>query len=314
MILSKISVAPMLDLTTRHCRYFHRLLSPSVTLWTEMITTGAILFGDKNRLLDYDTSEQPLVLQLGGSDVVAMTECAKIAQDWGYSSVNINVGCPSDRVQSGSFGACLMKTPEVVADCVASMSAAVDIPISVKSRIGVDEQEGYAPLFEFVKLIQQAGCDEFIIHARKAWLKGLSPKQNRTVPPLDYEKAWRIKQDFPDCRIHINGGIDSIETTKAQLEKIDGVMIGRAFYHQPFLLSQIEQALNPEFVPSSRNQIVEKMLEYIEAQNKLGVPTRTITRHMLGLYHSQPNAKKFKQLLSGKIVDSSHLKQWLKIN
>lgn len=306
-----ISVAPMLDWTTRHCRYFHRLLSPNAILWTEMITTAAILHGDKNRLLDYDTREQPLVLQLGGSDIKQMTTCAKIAQDWGYKEININVGCPSDRVQSGSFGACLMKTPQVVADCVASMSNSVDIPISVKSRIGVDEQEGYEALYDFVNIVHRAGCIDFIIHARKAWLKGLSPKQNRSVPPLDYNKVYQIKADFPDCSIHINGGLQTLDDIKQQVSRVDGVMIGRAFYHNPYLLSEIEQDLNPNFVAKSRENLVLEMMEYIKQQHSLSVPTRAITRHMLGLYHARPNARKYKQLLSGKIVGVEHLETWL---
>ena len=306
-----ISVAPMMDWTNRHCRYFHRLLSPNVILWTEMITTQAILRGDKNRLLDYDASEQPLVLQLGGSDVKQMTQCARIAQDWGYRSININVGCPSDRVQSGRFGACLMKTPQIVADCVASMLQAVDIPISVKSRIGVDEQQGYQTLFDFVQLVYEAGCDEFIIHARKAWLKGLSPKENRTVPTLDYKKVYQVKSDFPQCKIHINGGIQTIMQINNHLSKVDGVMMGRSFYHNPYLLSEIEQQFNPNFCIKSRREIILTMIDYIMIQNKIGVPTRVITRHILGLYHAQPKAKKFKQLLSGKVVDVTHLQQWL---
>ena len=302
----------MMDWTDRHCRYFHRLLSKETQLWSEMVTTKAILNGGKNRLLDFDVAEHPLVLQLGGSEPNEMVQCAKIAQDWGYDEVNINVGCPSDRVQSGSFGACLMQTPEVVAQCVDAMRQASDIPVSVKSRIGVDDMESYEQLSNFVTQVENAGCENFVIHARKAWLKGLSPKENRTVPPLNYEWVYSIKKDFPHLTIAINGGIMSVDEATVHLQFVDSVMLGRAAYHQPYLLSEVDNKIYHKTlnVPS-REQVLLDFIEYMKKQNDQGVPIRSMTRHILGLYHAQPNAKKFRQLLSGKVVELEHLYQWL---
>jgi tRNA-dihydrouridine synthase A len=277
-----------------------------------MITTKAILFGDKNRLLDFDAVEHPLVLQLGGSESDEMATCAKIAQDWGYDEVNINVGCPSDRVQSGSFGACLMQTPQVVAQCVDAMRQSCDIPVSVKSRIGVDQMESYDALVDFVTQVAEAGCEHFIIHARKAWLQGLSPKENRTMPPLNYEWVYQIKRDFPNLTIGINGGIIDIDSVQNHLQKVDGVMMGRAAYHQPYLLSEVDgQIYHKTGATPSREQVLLQFIEYIKKQHNQGAPIRSMTRHILGLYHAQPNAKKFKQLLSGKTVELAHLYQWL---
>ena len=302
----------MMDWTDKHCRYFHRLLSKHTQLYTEMISTKAILYGDKNRLLDFDASEHPLALQLGGSDSDEMAQVAKIAQDWGYDEVNINAGCPSERVQSGSFGACLMNTPTVVADCVSKMKQLSSLAITVKSRIGVDEMQSYDELADFVNIVKQAGCEHFIIHARKAWLRGLSPKQNRSVPPLNYEWVYQIKRDFPELNIGINGGIMDIDSALVHLAKIDSVMLGRAAYHQPYLLSEADVKIYQQKIhPPKREQVLLDFIEYMKIQQQQGVPLRSMTRHILGLYHGQAKARKFRQLLSGKTVEFEHLYQWL---
>jgi tRNA-dihydrouridine synthase A len=307
-----VSIAPMMDWTDKHCRYFYRLLSQCTQLYTEMITSKAILKGDKNRLLDYNAVEHPLVLQIGGSDPVEMAECAVIAKNWGYDEVNINVGCPSERVMLGSFGACLMREPDLVASCVESMSEACDIPVSVKSRIGIDEMESYEQLSDFVYRIHKKGCQHFIIHARKAWLQGLSPKQNRTIPPLNYPWVYQIKKDFPRLKITINGGINNIKEVLKHLERVDGVMLGRAIYNQPFTLTEIDShVFGISDAVRSREEIVIEYMKYIETQHKLGVPVRAMTRHILGLYHGQRNAKMFRRLLSRNNVDLSQLRGWL---
>ena len=307
-----VSVAPMMDWTDKHCRYFYRLLSQYTQLYTEMITSKAILKGDKNRLLDYNAVEHPLVLQIGGSDPVEMADCAVIAKRWGYDAVNINVGCPSDRVMSGSFGACLMREPDLVASCVESMIEACDIPVSVKSRIGIDEMESYDELSDFVYRIHKKGCQHFIIHARKAWLHGLSPKQNRTIPPLNYPWVYQIKKDFPRLKITINGGITNTKEVLNHLKRVDGVMLGRAIYNEPFTLTEIDNhVFGVSGAKKSREKIVIEYMKYIERQHKLGVPVRAMTRHILGLYHGQKNAKMFRRLLSGNTVDLSHLNEWL---
>ncbi len=302
----------MMDWTDRHCRYFYRLISKHTQLYTEMITSKAILHGDKKRLLDYHKDEHPLVLQLGGSDPSEMAQCAKIAQDWGYDEVNINAGCPSDRVQSGSFGACLMNAPQVVAQCVDAMKQVSDVPITVKSRIGVDNMESYEELTHFITTVKEAGCGVFIIHARKAWLKGLSPKQNRTVPPLNYDWVYRLKKDFPDLNIGINGGILNLEEVQNHLQKVDSVMLGRTIYHQPYLLSNVDEKIYDQSSSIvSREQVLLSFIDYMKVQHQQGVPIRTMTRHILGLYHGQKNAKKFKRLLSGSSVELDHLYEWL---
>ena len=309
---SPVSVAPMMDWTDKHCRFFYRLISKNVQLYTEMITTKAILRGDKNRLLDFNADENPLVLQLGGSDPKEMAECALIAQEWGYDEVNINVGCPSDRVLSGSFGACLMKEPNLVAQCVETMIERCDVPITVKHRIGIDDMESYEQLSEFVDLISQKGCQHFIVHARKAWLTGLSPKENRTIPPLNYPWVYQLKKDFPNLKFSINGGIDSCEDIVGHLEHVDGVMLGRSIYHNPFLLEQIElEIFNSNVGLLNRELILSKYMSYISVQLKQGVPIRSMTRHILGLYHGEANAKLFRRLLSGKVVELDHLNEWL---
>jgi len=311
---SLVSIAPMMDWTDKHCRYFYRLISKNVQLYTEMITTKAILRGDKNRLLDFNNNENPLVLQLGGSDPKEMAECSLIAQDWGYDEVNINVGCPSDRVLSGSFGACLMKEPDLVAQCVESMIDKCDIPVSVKHRIGIDEMESYNQLSDFVYRLSDKGCQHFIVHARKAWLTGLSPKENRTIPPLNYPWIYKLKKDFPKLKFTINGGIDNCEDISKHLEKVDGVMLGRSIYHNPFLLNEIEAVIFKNKKSSiNREQVLKKYMSYISNQSQKGVPIRSMTRHILGLYHGEPNAKLFRRLLSGKIVELGQLNDWLEI-
>ena len=310
---SAVSVAPMMDWTDRHCRYFYRLLSKNTQLYTEMITAKAILNGDKNRLLDFNAVENPLTLQLGGSDPIEMAKCALIAQDWGYDEVNINVGCPSDRVLSGSFGACLMKEPDLVASCVESMIDKCDIPVTVKSRIGIDDMESYEQLVDFITRVHSKGCYHFIIHARKAWLQGLSPKENRTIPPLNYSWVYQLKKDFPQLKITINGGIENCNEVKNHLDYVDGVMLGRSVYHNPFLLREVDELIfdnKKKFL--DREQVLIKYMDYIKRQIKLGVSMRSMTRHILGLYHGESNAKLFRRLLSGKTVELEHLNDWLK--
>ena len=305
---SLVSVAPMMDWTDKHCRYFYRLISKNVQLYTEMITTKAILRGDKNRLLDFNDGENPLVLQLGGSDPKEMAKCAIIAEDWGYDEVNINVGCPSDRVLSGSFGACLMKEPKLVAQCVESMIERCDIPITVKHRIGIDDMESYDQLSDFISLISQKGCQHFIVHARKAWLTGLSPKENRTIPPLNYPWVYQLKKDFPKLKFTINGGIETCQDIEGHLDHVDGVMLGRSIYHNPFLLEQIElEIFKSKESTLDREHILRQFMSYIAEQSKLGVPVRSMSRHILGLYHGEANAKLFRRVLSGKVVGLDQL-------
>jgi len=279
-----------------------------------MITAKAILNGDKNRLLDYSASEHPLVLQLGGSDATEMAECADIAQKWGYDTVNINVGCPSERVLSGSFGACLMKEPGLVGACVEKMTEACNIPVTVKCRIGVDKMESYAQLSDFIKRVADSGCEQFVVHARKAWLQGLSPKENRTIPPLNYPWVYRLKKDFPTLTICINGGVQNSSEIKDHLRQTDGVMLGRAAYQQPYLLAEIDQQFYGESESiKNREEVLIKYMHYIQDESEKGVPIRSMTRHILGLYHGEKNAKLFRRLLSGKTVELSHLNEWLNI-
>ncbi|WP_274051222.1 tRNA dihydrouridine(20/20a) synthase DusA [Thalassomonas haliotis] len=297
-ISHKLSVAPMLDWTDRHCRYFYRVMSKKTVLYTEMVTTGAILFG-KGDYLAFNEEEHPLVLQLGGSDPAAMTQCAKIAEQRGYDEININVGCPSDRVQNGRFGACLMAEPSLVAQCLEQMQAAVDIPITVKSRIGIDDQDSYEFLHRFINEVSLAGCQHFIIHARKAWLSGLSPKQNREVPPLDYQRVYQIKQDFPDLEISINGGIKSLAEAGEHLSHLDGVMIGREIYQNPYLLAQADQTLWQSSSPViSRAQVIDEMADYIDGYVSDGGRAWHVLRHMLGLCNGFAGARLFRRHLS----------------
>ena len=294
-----LSIAPMLDLTDKHCRYFYRLMSKRTVLYTEMVTTGAIIYG-KGDYLSYNDEEHPVVLQLGGSDPQAMAECAVRAAALGYDEININVGCPSDRVQNGRFGACLMADPTLVAQCVAAMKDKVDIPITVKSRIGIDDQDSYEFLHTFIDTVKDVGCEHFIIHARKAWLSGLSPKQNRDIPPLDYQRVYKIKHDFSDLTISINGGITSYQQTLEHLDHIDGVMIGREVYANPYMLAKADQTLWGDSTPCiSRDEVIEKMALYIDNHvTKERAKASHVTRHMLGLCNGLPNAKQFRRYLS----------------
>lgn len=289
----------MLDWTDRHQRYFMRLCAPEALLYTEMITTGALLHGDQTSFLAHHKHENPLAIQLGGSDPQAMARFAKIARTAGYDEVNINVGCPSDRVKQGTFGACLMASPQIVADCVQAMADEVDIPVSVKTRIGIDNQDSYDELTTFIDTVSAAGCDYFIIHARKAWLNGLSPKENREIPPLKYETVYQLKKDFPDLKIVINGGIETRQDIQQHLTHVDGVMIGRHAYHNPYSIVEIHRALYPDIITaSSRTEIVQAMKPYIENELSNGVRLHQITRHMLGLFHSQPGARTWRRVLS----------------
>ena len=298
MTNKRLSVAPMIDWTTTDYRYFARLFNPHVYLYTEMISTGALIHGNRARHLRFDTLEHPLVLQLGGADISEMTQCAEFAQQHGYDEVNINVGCPSDRVQHNKIAACLMAEPHTVADLIKHMQAAVDIPVTVKHRIGIDDFDSYEFMVDFVEKVAAAGCTRFIVHARTAWLQGLSPKQNREIPPLRYEDVYRLKQDFPQLDIEINGGIDTVKDIEAHLQHVDGVMIGRAFYHNPYLLAETNSLWN-EPAPK-RSDILAQLYPYMEAQIAKGEALPTMTRHYLGLFQGLTGARKWRQALSGK--------------
>ena len=287
----------MMDWTTRDYRFFARLLNPHVWLYSEMISTGAILHGDHARHLDFDAREQPLVLQLGGADPAELAACSRIAQDWGYAEVNLNVGCPSDRVQQHKIGACLMAEPELVAECVYAMQQAVDIPITVKHRIGIDHLDSYEHMLNFVDVVAQGGCRHFVAHARIAILKGLSPKENREIPPLRYADVYRLKAERPHLFIEINGGITTVEQTIEQLQHTDGVMIGRAAYHDPYILAQL-MCLWGE-TPPDRFDILEQFYPYVQARLAEGLPMGLITRHILGLFQHLSGARKWRQSLSG---------------
>jgi tRNA-dihydrouridine synthase A len=289
----------MLDWTDRHCRYFLRLLSRHSWLYTEMVTTGAILHGDRERLLGFAGAEQPVALQLGGSDPDELARCARLGAQRGYAEINLNVGCPSDRVQSGRFGACLMAEPVLVAEGVAAMAAAVDIPVTVKCRIGIDAQEDYAIFAAFIDTVAAAGCRTFIIHARKAWLQGLSPKENRDIPPLRYDWVYRLKVERPDLEIILNGGIRRLEEAEEHLVQVDGVMLGREVYHNPWLLAEVDGRLYGDGHPlADRLAIAQAMFPYIEAQLAQGVHLKHITRHLLGLFQGQPGARAWRRHLS----------------
>ncbi len=295
----KLSVAPMLDWTDRHCRFFLRLISRHTLLYTEMVTTGALLHGDAPRFLKYDPAEHPLALQLGGSEPNDLARCAEMGEQWGYDEINLNVGCPSDRVQSGQFGACLMANPQLVADCVQAMREEISIPVTVKHRIGIDDRDSYEELCKFVDTVSAAGCDTFIVHARKAWLQGLSPKQNREVPPLCYEVVHQLKQDFPELNIVINGGITSLEQTQQQLNHVDGVMIGREAYHNPWILAQADKLIFGDAHPvPSRHQVLQQMLPHVEAELASGIRLGNISRHILGLFQGQPGAGAWRRYIS----------------
>ena len=297
--MQRFSVAPMLDWTDRHCRYFHRLLSGQTLLYTEMVTTGAILFG-KGDYLAYSQQEQPVALQLGGSEPQALAECAKRAEALGYNEINLNAGCPSDRVQNGRFGACLMAEPELVAECVSAMKQAVSIPVTVKTRIGIDDSDNYEFLQRFITIVsEQGGCDNFTLHARKAWLSGLSPKENREIPPLDYSRVYLVKQEFPHLTIAINGGIKTLEEAKEHLQHVDGVMMGREAYQNPGILAQVDSEIFgiEREIPQAA-AVVEAMYPYIEQELSKGTYLGHITRHMLGLFQGIPGARQFRRHLS----------------
>ena len=293
----RISVAPMMDWTTKDYRFFARLFNPNVVLYTEMVTTGAIIYGGANRHLDFNKEEHPIVLQLGGSNPQELATCTKMAEDWGYNEVNLNVGCPSDRVQNNKIGACLMAEPDLVAECIHSMQKAVSIPVTVKHRIGIDDMQSYEEMLHFVDTVAATGCTHFIVHARIAILQGLSPKENREVPPLRYEDVYRLKQERPHLTIEINGGIKTFEETQQHLQHVDGVMIGREAYHNPYLLAELGQLWNLE--APDRFDIMQQMMPYIHQRVAEGAPLSIITRHILGLFQNLPGARKWRQALSG---------------
>lgn len=294
----RFSVAPMLDWTDRHCRYFLRRISRHALLYTEMVTTGAILHG-KGDYLAYHQEEHPLALQLGGSDPDALARCARLAAERGYDEINLNVGCPSDRVQNGRFGACLMGEAALVAECVAAMQAVVSIPVTVKTRIGIDDQDSYEFLRAFIDTVSAAGCDTFIVHARKAWLSGLSPKENREIPPLDYPRVYQLKQDYPQLTISLNGGVQTMADIQTHLQHVDGVMVGREAYQNPYLLAEVDRLLyDDDRVVPSRHQVVLDMVPYIEQELAKGNHLAHITRHMLGLFQGVPGARAWRRYLS----------------
>ncbi len=292
------SIAPMLDWTDRHYRYFARLMSSEILLYTEMVTTGAIIHG-KGDYLAYNQQEHPLALQLGGSNSADLATCAKIAAERGYDEINLNVGCPSDRVQSGRFGACLMAEPQLVAECVDAMRSVVDIPVTVKTRIGIDDQDSYEFLTTFIDQVSAAGCDTFIVHARKAWLQGLSPKENREIPELDYQRVYRLKGDYPQLTISINGGVKTLEECAEHLQHLDGVMVGREAYQNPYILAQVDQLLCGINKPVlSRDEVLDRMLPYIEKHLQQGGRLNHITRHMTGLYQGEAGSRAWRRYLS----------------
>ncbi|MET0732059.1 MAG: tRNA dihydrouridine(20/20a) synthase DusA [Casimicrobiaceae bacterium] len=302
----RFCVAPMMDWTDRHCRFFHRQLSKHARLYTEMITAPALAHGDVPRHLDFDPAEQPVALQLGGSDPAELAHAARFGERWGYDEINLNCGCPSERVQTGSFGACLMREPTLVAQCVATMRDAVALPVTIKHRIGLDAEEEYAFVRDFVGTVANAGCDVFIVHARNAVLKGLSPKENREIPPLRYEVVRRLKRDFPALTIVLNGGLTDYDEIVRELAHVDGVMVGRAAYHDPYLLAQADRVLFGDDAASpSRAEVMAAMAGYATKQIARGVPLRAIARHMLGLYHGRSRGRLFRQALS----DSARLRE-----
>ncbi|MEE2995587.1 MAG: tRNA dihydrouridine(20/20a) synthase DusA [Pseudomonadota bacterium] len=296
----RVSIAPMMDRTDRHERYFLRLISPSVLLYTEMTTTGAIIRGDRERFLKFNDAEHPVALQLGGADADDLSRCAEIAAGYGYDEINLNVGCPSDRVQNARFGACLMKQPEIVAAGVKAMCGAVGLPITIKTRIGVDDHDSWDELLHFVETVAEGGCETFIIHARKAWLKGLSPRENREIPPLSYDTVYRLKQLYPEFSISINGGIKTVEEINLHLQHVDGVMIGRAAYENPWLLADIENDLLGGAALSARDAVIDRYADYIDREMATGVPFYAMARHVLGLYLGVRGARLWRRHISEK--------------
>jgi tRNA-dihydrouridine synthase A len=302
----RLSVAPMMDWTDRHCRYFHRLLTKRTRLYTEMVTTGALIHGDQPRHLDFNSEEHPIALQLGGSDPADLAVAAKLGQDWGYDEINLNCGCPSERVQRGSFGACLMAEPKLVADCVKAMVDAVDVPVTVKHRIGIDAVEGYEFVRDFVGTVSEAGCNVFIAHARNAILKGLSPKENREVPPLKYQYVYQLKKDFPHLTICINGGIQTTAEIQSHLEHIDGVMIGREAYHNPYWLSTWDHAFFDDPLSFCVREDIEAAMEKYIARNTAlngGFHMHNVRRHMVGLYKGLPGARAWRRKITGNTIE-----------
>lgn len=293
------AVAPMMEWTDRHCRSFHRLLSRHATLYTEMVTAAAIIHGPRERLLGFDDAEHRVVVQLGGSDPDALAKAAKIAESFGYDEINLNVGCPSDRVQGGNFGACLMLTPDLVASCVQAMKAVVRLPVSVKCRLGVDEQDTETALDQLSDAVIKAGCDALTVHARKAWLKGLSPKENREIPPLDYERVYRLKKRLGTYSVAINGGIETLDEIKIHLQHVDGVMVGRAAYHTPEILLDVDPLLFGDAAPfENARDALHAYFPYIEKRLQEGVPLHAMTRHLLGLFHGCPGARSYRRHLA----------------
>lgn len=295
----RFCIAPMLDWTDSYCRGFHRLLTRNAVLYTEMVTTGALIYGDLDRHLRYQNSEHPIALQLGGSNPVHLAQSAKLAEEYGYDEVNLNVGCPSDRVQSGQFGACLMAQPQLVAECTQAMLEAVAIPVTVKCRIGIDQQDDYADLQHFVSTVAASGVDTFIVHARKAWLDGLSPKENRDIPPLNYDRVYLLKKEFPQLEIIINGGITSLAETKTHLQQVDGVMMGRAAYQSPHLLKEVDQRIyGEEKSMLSDAELLERLYDYVAERIDDGAQLKYITRHIVGLFQNRPGARQWRRYLS----------------
>ncbi len=296
--IHRLCTAPMMDWSDRHCRYFFRQLAPGALVYTEMITTGALLHGDVPRHLDFDQAEHPVALQLGGSEPADLATSAKLGESWGYDEINLNCGCPSERVQRGAFGACLMAEPELVADCVKAIQDAVSIPVTVKHRLGIDAIEDYGFVHKFVETLARAGCRTFIVHARNAILKGLSPKDNRQIPPLKYDYVYRLKTDFPECTIVINGGFTGTDQAMEALQRVDGVMLGRAAYHDPYVLAKLDCAISGSEQAIDRHEVASRMWRYAAREVEAGTPLRAVTRHILGLYHGQPRARKWRQMLS----------------
>jgi len=296
----RFSTAPCMDWTDRHCRRFWRTLTRHARVYTEMVTTGALLNGDVERHLGFNQEEHPVALQLGGAVPSDLAQCAALGEEWGYDEINLNCGCPSDRVQNGRFGACLMAEPALVRDCIAAMREACDIPVTVKHRIGIDHQECYTELVDFVGTVAAGGAEVFIVHARKAWLQGLSPKENREIPPLNYDWVYHLKRDFPELTIVINGGIETLDACEQHLKQVDGVMLGRVPYQNPWLLSEVDQRLcgAATSVSNTREDAVDAMLPYIEAQLRKGARLHHVTRHMLGLYQGQYGGRQYRRHLS----------------
>lgn len=309
MLDRTFTAAPMMEWSDRHCRMFWRGLTRNAVLYTEMVTTGAIIHAGAERFLPFNPEEQPLALQLGGSEPADLARCAKIAEDWGYSEVNLNCGCPSDRVQNGMIGAILMAHPQLVADGIKAMQDACDIPVTVKHRIGIDDMEDYEGMLNFVDTVAATGCSTFIVHARKAWLQGLSPKENRDVPPLQYDKVYKLKRERPELEIIINGGITDLASSETHLQQVDGVMLGRAAYQNPYLLAEVDQRFyaekdNDATITKSRDQALLDFMPYIEKQLSQGTQLHHMTRHILGLFQGQPGAKLFRRHIS----QNAHIK------